>query len=42
MSCLTLIVRLIIVKEGTNTPNFSIFEYDAEYGSECGAVSGAK
>ena len=31
-----------VVKEGTNTLIFYIFEYDAESGAECSAESGAK
>ena len=38
MSCVKIILRSIVVKAGTNTLIFYIFEY----GAECSAESGAK
>ena len=42
MSCVKIIASSIVVKEGTNTLIFDIFEYGAKYGAECSAESGAK
>ena len=42
LSCVKLIAWSIVVKEGSNTLTFYIFEYSAEYGAECSAESGAK
>ena len=42
VSCLKVIAWSVVVKEGTNTLTFYIFEYGAEYGAECSAESGAK
>ena len=41
-SCVKTTAWSIVVKEGTNTLIFYIFEYDAESGAECSAEYGAK
>ena len=35
-------VKKVVAQEGTNTLIFYVFEYDAEYGTEYSAESGAK
>ena len=40
--CLKLILWSVIAQKGTNILLFYIFEYGAEYGTECCAESGAK
>lgn len=42
MICVKIIPRLVVAQEGTNTLIFYVFEYDAEYGTEYSAESGAK
>ena len=40
--CVKIFAWSIVVKEGTNTIIFYIFEHGAEYGAEYSAGSGAK
>ena len=42
MFCVKLIFQSILPQKGTNILIFYFFEYGAEYGAECSAVSGAK
>ena len=42
MSCVKVMARSIVAKEGTNTLIFYIFEYGAEYGAECSVHCDAK
>ena len=42
VSCVKIIAWLAVVKEGTNTSIFYIFEYGVESGAEYSTESGAK
>ena len=42
VSCVKITASPIVVKEGTNTLIFYIFEYGAKYDAECSAESGTK
>ena len=42
VSCVKIIAWSVVVKEGTNTVLFYVFEYGAEFSAECSTQSDAK